>query len=209
MGFVVLGLIYGEGDFKKSIIYTVNCGDDTDCTAGTVGAVLGILGGSAGIPADWKEYTEGPGRYDKEEAFRVLEHYAADYYKRSTYSFDMNIPGYLDTRVEFEREPIAVADEPIRFCVRFKQLNHTSPIQGNVSVYVPEGWNAKYRKTVHISRPRDLMEVSMPYEAFDVYSDLEVTIVPGEKIDAVNRIYVNIELSNNCVPLMIPVVVMG
>ena len=53
------------------------------------------------------------------------------------------------------------------------------------------------------------MEVSMPYEAFDVYSNLEVTIVPGEKIDAVNRIYVNIELSNNCVPLMIPVVVRG
>ena len=56
VGFTVLGLLYGEGDFKKSIIYAVNCGDDTDCTAGTVGATLGILKGTAGIPKDWMEY---------------------------------------------------------------------------------------------------------------------------------------------------------
>lgn len=56
IGFVVIGLLYGEGDFKKSLIYATNCGDDTDCTAGTVGATLGILYGTAGIPADWKEY---------------------------------------------------------------------------------------------------------------------------------------------------------
>ena len=56
IGFVTIGLLYGEGDFKKSILYAVNCGDDTDCTGGTVGAVLGILNGTAGIPADWAEY---------------------------------------------------------------------------------------------------------------------------------------------------------
>ena len=56
VGFVVIGLMYGEGDFKKSMIYTINCGDDTDCTGGTVGAILGIVGGTAGIPADWQEY---------------------------------------------------------------------------------------------------------------------------------------------------------
>ena len=56
LGFVTIGLLYGEGDFKKSLIYAVNCGDDTDCTGATVGALLGIVGGSAGIPKDWAEY---------------------------------------------------------------------------------------------------------------------------------------------------------
>lgn len=56
IAFVVLGLIYGEGDFKKSIIYAVNCGDDTDCTGATVGAFLGLYYGSKGIPEDWSEY---------------------------------------------------------------------------------------------------------------------------------------------------------
>lgn len=56
VGFVVLGLLYGNGDFKKSMIYAINCGDDTDCTGATVGSLLGILNGTAGIPADWREY---------------------------------------------------------------------------------------------------------------------------------------------------------
>ena len=56
VGYAVLGLIYGEGNFKKSMITAINCGDDTDCTGATVGATLGILGGTAVIPADWKEY---------------------------------------------------------------------------------------------------------------------------------------------------------
>ncbi len=56
LGFMTIGLLYGEGDFKKSILYAVNCGDDTDCTAAAVGATLGIIGGTAAIPADWAEY---------------------------------------------------------------------------------------------------------------------------------------------------------
>lgn len=56
VGFCVIGLLYGEGDFKKSILTAVSCGDDTDCTGATVGAFLGILYGKKGIPADWAEY---------------------------------------------------------------------------------------------------------------------------------------------------------
>lgn len=56
IAFTILGLVYGEGDFKKSLIYAINCGDDTDCTGATCGAILGILGGTAGISEDWAEY---------------------------------------------------------------------------------------------------------------------------------------------------------
>lgn len=56
VAFVVLGLLYGGCDFKKSMLYAVNCGDDTDCTAATVGALLGIMYGNKGIPDDWREY---------------------------------------------------------------------------------------------------------------------------------------------------------
>ena len=56
LGFVIIGLLYGEGDFKKSMLYAVNCGDDTDCTAATVGATLGIIGGISAIPEDWKQF---------------------------------------------------------------------------------------------------------------------------------------------------------
>lgn len=56
LGFTVIGLIYGEGDFKQSLIYAINCGDDTDCTAATCGAILGIILGADKIPDELKEY---------------------------------------------------------------------------------------------------------------------------------------------------------
>ena len=76
VAFVVLGLLYGEGDFKQSLIYAIDCGDDTDCTGATLGALLGIMGGMAAIPEDWRAYigdgiksiciTAGQSRYPKD-----------------------------------------------------------------------------------------------------------------------------------------------
>lgn len=53
MGFIMIGLLYGEGDFERSLLCAVNCGQDTDSTGATVGAILGIRHGSAGIPDRW------------------------------------------------------------------------------------------------------------------------------------------------------------
>jgi ADP-ribosylglycohydrolase len=53
IGFAVIGLLYGNGDFGRSICLAVNCGDDTDCTAATVGAILGIIAGYDNIPEKW------------------------------------------------------------------------------------------------------------------------------------------------------------
>jgi ADP-ribosylglycohydrolase len=50
---VIIGLLYGEGDFGNSMCTAVNCGEDTDCTAATVGAIYGILNGSKSIPEEW------------------------------------------------------------------------------------------------------------------------------------------------------------
>lgn len=53
--FVALSLLYGENDFERSMLLGVNCGYDTDCTAATVGAILGLIYGYEKIPAAWKE----------------------------------------------------------------------------------------------------------------------------------------------------------
>ena len=255
IGFVVIGLIYGEGDFKKSIIYTVNCGDDTDCTAGTVGALLGIVGGTCGIPADWQEYigeriiqmcinpqylnnipktcseftdrvmvvipevlnahklkaefTDGETEYNKEEALKILENYASNYYKRSPLSYDINLPGFLNVRVEYEKEPVVLPNEEFKLKIKFKQIISEEALQGGVNVVMPDGWNAVYRKSVHIAKQRDIMEVSMPYLDFDMYSDLDITVIPNENIKPVNKLYVNVEISSCCIPLTIPITLLG
>lgn len=56
VGYAVIGLLYGEGDFKQSVLIACNCGDDTDCSCATAGAVLGIMHGTKIIPKDWQGY---------------------------------------------------------------------------------------------------------------------------------------------------------
>lgn len=51
-GFTIIGWLYGS-DFGDKLCKAVNCGYDTDCTGATLGALLGILNGTAGIPEKW------------------------------------------------------------------------------------------------------------------------------------------------------------
>ena len=50
--FTVLALLSGGGDFGKTVCNAANCGMDTDCTAATAGAILGILNPD-GISEKW------------------------------------------------------------------------------------------------------------------------------------------------------------
>lgn len=53
IGIIIIGMLYGGGDFGKSICIAAGCGEDADCTAGTLGAVLGIIKGNSGIDEKW------------------------------------------------------------------------------------------------------------------------------------------------------------
>jgi ADP-ribosylglycohydrolase len=52
-GIVALALLYGNGDFSKSICIAASCGSDTDCNTANVGAILGCIHGARAIPARW------------------------------------------------------------------------------------------------------------------------------------------------------------
>ena len=52
---VVLALLYGGGDFGRTVCRAVDLLLDTDCNGATAGSILGALLGERAIPAAWKE----------------------------------------------------------------------------------------------------------------------------------------------------------
>lgn len=52
--YVVLGLLYGNGDFSKTLEIATRAGQDADCNPSTAGGILGTMLGYDAIPAYWK-----------------------------------------------------------------------------------------------------------------------------------------------------------
>jgi hypothetical protein len=53
---IILSLLYGDGDFQRTLMVANTAGWDTDCNSGNVGCLMGIRNGLAGIDAgpDWR-----------------------------------------------------------------------------------------------------------------------------------------------------------
>jgi hypothetical protein len=52
--YVVIGLLYGKGDFTRTLEITTRCGQDADCNPSSSGGILGTILGYDKIPAYWK-----------------------------------------------------------------------------------------------------------------------------------------------------------
>lgn len=55
LAIVMLAWAKSDDDFTKAMVHCANSGWDADCTAATLGAILGAWKGTAGIPAEWRE----------------------------------------------------------------------------------------------------------------------------------------------------------
>lgn len=52
---ILLGLLYGGGDFGRTLSISTRAGDDSDCNPASAGGILGALLGYKQIPAYWKQ----------------------------------------------------------------------------------------------------------------------------------------------------------
>lgn len=57
--YCVIGLLYGNGDFGRSMDIATRCGQDADCNPSTVGGILGTAMGYDKIPEKWKAPLRG------------------------------------------------------------------------------------------------------------------------------------------------------
>ena len=52
---VIAGLILGEGDFETTILTTLACGYDADCSVGQAASLLGTVLGAEQLPPKWRD----------------------------------------------------------------------------------------------------------------------------------------------------------
>jgi hypothetical protein len=52
--YIVIGLLYGGGDFGQTLEISTRCGQDSDCNPASAGGILGTMIGYDAIPSGWK-----------------------------------------------------------------------------------------------------------------------------------------------------------
>lgn len=52
--YVALGLLYGNGDFARTLEVSTRAGQDSDCNPSTAAGILGVMIGYDNIPDEWK-----------------------------------------------------------------------------------------------------------------------------------------------------------
>jgi ADP-ribosylglycohydrolase len=57
-GAVIIALLYGRGDFERTILIATMAGWDADCNPSTAGGIVGTMIGASRIPDRWKEPIE-------------------------------------------------------------------------------------------------------------------------------------------------------
>jgi hypothetical protein len=53
--YIIIGLLYGQGDFEKTIDISTRCGQDSDCNPSSAGGILGTMLGYRNIPEKYRK----------------------------------------------------------------------------------------------------------------------------------------------------------
>ncbi|MFF7180530.1 ADP-ribosylglycohydrolase family protein [Streptomyces sp. NPDC008121] len=82
---VALGmLLVGEGDYRRTVLGSVNYGRDCDSIATMAGAIVGALRGEAAVPSDWSKQVAEASRLDLHAPAAALSTVAREVFERDT-----------------------------------------------------------------------------------------------------------------------------
>lgn len=118
--YVIMGLLYGEKDFYKTIDIATRCGQDSDCNPASAGGILGTMLGYDAIGSKWKTPLE-------EVADRPFEY--------TSISFDKAVELSLKQALEvIERGGGSVSGDNVTIKL---QTPEVIPLEQNFTGHVP------------------------------------------------------------------------
>lgn len=166
--YIVMGLLYGEGDPLKTLEITTRCGQDSDCNPSNAMAVLGVIKGLSGLPADMQEGVRAAGdslfvntTYTFNKAVTSSYNYALEMISRNGGTTDDSI-----IRIKIQ-EPFAPAFEDsypnLLFDHEISIFDTSSwTCKGKWTEYYEISWGdgKPYRQSLYAENPGDEIEVS-------------------------------------------------
>ncbi|NMC38806.1 MAG: ADP-ribosylglycohydrolase family protein [Bacteroidales bacterium] len=98
--YIVMGLLYGEGDPYKTLEISTRCGQDSDCNPSNALAVLGVINGFSGLPEEIQDGVKSIG-----DSLFIFTNYSFNSAVKSTYDYALDL---------IEKEGGRVTDKKIR-----------------------------------------------------------------------------------------------
>lgn len=75
--YIAIGLLYGRGDFARTLEIATRCGQDSDCNPSSAGGILGCIMGYRNIPEKWltplREVEDVPFKYTDISLHKVYD----------------------------------------------------------------------------------------------------------------------------------------
>lgn len=117
--YIVMGLLYGEGDMEKTLEISTRCGQDSDCNPSNAAAVIGVIKGYSNLDKKW---TSG------------IEPIADSLFSYTTYSFNSVVDNTLNYSKELiEKNGGIVTDNSV-------QIKIQEPVAPKLEVSFPKAY---------------------------------------------------------------------
>jgi hypothetical protein len=103
--YIVMGLLYGDGDPLKTMMITTRCGQDSDCNPSNAMAVLGVINGFKKLPP---ELTSGVTEYA--DSIFINTNYSFNKAVQNTFNYALNLIQKDSGTVSGKRIKIKIQD---------------------------------------------------------------------------------------------------
>lgn len=133
--YIVMGLLYGEGDPQKTMEISTRCGQDSDCNPSNAMAVLGVMKGLKGLPAEYQSAVKAIG-----DSLFVNTNYSFNKAVDKTLEYAQNLTVQNGGQTTPEALKIKVQQpEPLALEVAFPKL----VFDKKISVFDQQAWEMK------------------------------------------------------------------
>ena len=166
--YIVMGLLYGEGDVYRTLEITTRCGQDADCNPSNAMAVLGVIKGFSALPADMQK-----GVKDIGDSIFINTSYSFNSAVIATDQYALQLTQKKGAYIK--NDTIYIPNQPLKpaaYEVSFPKLvyDRSVPVfskpdwvfSSNWKTYIEKSWDGKSERdqAIYANKAGDAMEFS-------------------------------------------------